>query len=41
VTHESYTAEYAERIVKIHDGLIESDKKVAQRRRPDDGHILK
>lgn len=41
VTHESYTAEYAERIVKIHDGLIESDKQVTQRRRPDSGHILK
>lgn len=41
VTHESYTAEYAERIVKIHDGLIETDEKVVRRRRPEDGHILK
>lgn len=41
VTHETYTAEYAERIVRLHDGIVESDEKVARRRRPDDGHILK
>jgi putative ABC transport system ATP-binding protein len=31
VTHETYTAEYAERIIKVRDGQIESDSKVAQR----------
>lgn len=41
VTHESYTAEYAERIVKLHDGLIETDTKVTHRRLPEDGHLLK
>lgn len=41
VTHETYTAEYAERIVKLHDGLMESDVKVTQRRKPDDGEELK
>ena len=28
ITHETYTAEYAERIIKIRDGKVESDKKV-------------
>ncbi len=32
VTHETYTAEHAKRIIKIKDGLIESDKPVAKRR---------
>ena len=32
ITHETYTAEYAERIIRVKDGLIESDKKVSQRR---------
>jgi putative ABC transport system ATP-binding protein len=41
VTHETYTAEYAERIVRLKDGLIESDTKHANRRRPDDGKDLK
>ncbi|MGC9611127.1 MAG: ABC transporter ATP-binding protein, partial [Minisyncoccia bacterium] len=33
ITHETYTAEHAERIIHILDGGIDSDKKVAQRRR--------
>jgi putative ABC transport system ATP-binding protein len=41
VTHETYTAEYAERIVRIKDGLIESDVRNQNRRRPDDGEALK
>jgi putative ABC transport system ATP-binding protein len=41
VTHETYTAEYAERIVKLHDGLMESDQKVKLRRKPNDGEELK
>ncbi|MDO8552114.1 MAG: ABC transporter ATP-binding protein [bacterium] len=32
ITHETYTAEYAERIIKLRDGRIESDMKVANRR---------
>ncbi|MDO8492521.1 MAG: ABC transporter ATP-binding protein [bacterium] len=32
ITHETYTAEYAERIIRLHDGSIESDTKVANRR---------
>lgn len=32
VTHEQYTAEYAERIIKLKDGKIISDEKVAKRR---------
>ncbi len=32
ITHETYTAEYAERIVRLHDGKIESDNKVVKRR---------
>ncbi|MBD3311528.1 MAG: ATP-binding cassette domain-containing protein [Candidatus Magasanikbacteria bacterium] len=31
VTHEKYTAQHAERIIKIRDGLIESDDKVTKR----------
>jgi putative ABC transport system ATP-binding protein len=32
ITHETYTAEYAQRIITFKDGLIESDKKVGERR---------
>lgn len=32
ITHETYTAEYAERIIRLHDGLIKSDEKVLSRR---------
>lgn len=32
ITHETYTAEYAERIIRLHDGQIESDKRVENRR---------
>jgi len=33
ITHETYTAEYADRVIKLKDGLIESDYEVAHRRR--------
>lgn len=33
ITHETYTAEHAERIIKIRDGLIESDQKLDPSRR--------
>lgn len=33
ITHETYTAEHAERIIKIHDGEIVSDEKVLNRNR--------
>jgi len=33
ITHETYTAEYAQRIIKLKDGLLESDKKVGERRK--------
>ena len=32
ITHETYTAEYAERIVRLLDGEIESDEKVINRK---------
>lgn len=32
ITHETYTAEYAERIIRLYDGKIESDVKVENRR---------
>jgi putative ABC transport system ATP-binding protein len=32
ITHETYTAEYAERIIRLHDGKIESDTKVENRK---------
>src|SRR3989339_1008769 len=31
VTHETYTAEHAKRIIRIRDGIIESDEKVVNR----------
>ncbi len=31
ITHETYTAEHAERVIKILDGVIESDRKVIKR----------
>jgi putative ABC transport system ATP-binding protein len=33
VTHETYTAEFADRIIRIKDGMVESDKKVVKPRR--------
>lgn len=41
ITHESATAEYAERIIRIKDGLIESDTKVGTQRRANGGSINK
>ena len=32
ITHETYTAEYAERIIRLRDGQIESDEPVAKQR---------
>jgi len=32
VTHETYTAEYAQRIIRLKDGKIDSDQKVMERR---------
>lgn len=32
ITHETYTAEYAERIIRLHDGMIESDTRVTNRK---------
>jgi len=36
ITHETYTAEYAERIIRLHDGQIVSDEKVTNRRKGTD-----
>ena len=41
VTHETYTAEYAERILTLKDGLILSDKNVENRRQLGDEALLK
>jgi putative ABC transport system ATP-binding protein len=35
ITHETYTAENAQRIIRLHDGKIESDKLVDHRRSAD------
>lgn len=41
VTHETYTAEHAKRIIKIHDGMIVDDYQVKERRFADKDQILK
>ena len=41
VTHETYTAEHAKRIIRIKDGEITSDEKITHRRRAHDGELLK
>ncbi len=39
ITHETYTAENAQRIIRLHDGKIESDSLVDHRRKAD--HFIK
>lgn len=39
ITHETYTAEHAQRIIKIVDGRVTSDKKVRKRRDANHGFI--
>ncbi len=41
ITHETYTAEYAERIITLKDGFIESDKKIIERRHTHRDHFVK
>lgn len=41
VTHEQYTAEFAEKIIKMKDGLIEERYYVNNRHRAKDGELLK
>ncbi|MBN2884863.1 ABC transporter ATP-binding protein [Patescibacteria group bacterium] len=41
VTHETFTAEHAKRIIQVHDGQIVSDKVVKNRRFANEGELLK
>lgn len=36
ITHETYTAEHAQRIIRLRDGRVESDKKVSHQHKADD-----
>ena len=40
ITHESYTAEHAQRIINIHDGVIKNDD-VVKNRRKSHSHFIK
>ncbi|NDF13656.1 MAG: ABC transporter ATP-binding protein, partial [Proteobacteria bacterium] len=39
ITHETSTAEHAQRIIRVMDGSIESDAKVLNQRRADEGYV--
>ncbi|MBI5413367.1 ABC transporter ATP-binding protein [Candidatus Peregrinibacteria bacterium] len=39
ITHETYTAEYAQRIIRLKDGLLDTDLQVATRRRANNRFI--
>jgi putative ABC transport system ATP-binding protein len=41
ITHETYTAKYAQRIIRIKDGLIESDEKIRDRYYAGDHKFIK
>lgn len=41
ITHETYTAEYAQRIIHIKDGIIESDEKIKDRHHAEDHKFVK
>lgn len=41
ITHETDTAEHARRIIRIKDGLLESDTKIEKQRRAGDGSLMK
>lgn len=41
VTHETYTSEHAERVIRIRDGLIEADEPMKNRRFADGGELKK
>ncbi|KKU95944.1 MAG: Abc transporter related protein [Parcubacteria group bacterium GW2011_GWC2_48_17] len=39
ITHETYTAEHANRIIRLKDGTVESDTKVERRRNAQEGFL--
>jgi len=41
ITHETYTAEYSQRIIHVRDGKIESDEKVLERRHTHKDNFVK
>jgi len=41
VTHETFTAEHAKRIIKLKDGLVVKDEKIKNRRHAQEGELLK
>jgi ABC-type lipoprotein export system ATPase subunit len=39
ITHETFTAEHAKRIIKVYDGKVESDEKVKEQRHASEGFM--
>lgn len=41
ITHETFTAEHAQRIIRLHDGKLDKDTLIKKRRRARDGGFIK
>ncbi|MDP2950858.1 MAG: ABC transporter ATP-binding protein [bacterium] len=41
ITHETYTAQYAQRVIRLKDGVLESDEQVKERKVAGKDHFIK